>query len=133
LWQYKDHLRRPDLAEKVFRKSIEDLEAAGVNNFHYPYKNFGQMLEKNSRTEEAMGLLRKAAEIKKDDGLKIYSELLLPYVYDDEADMKAWRDQFKANVGKLMKTKLHVPDPISMDGVPHYYLRWDFAKRTPHE
>lgn len=120
------------MAEKVFRKSIVELEAEGVNNFHYPYKNFGQMLEKNSRTEEAIGFLRRAAEIKKDDGLVIYTQLLLPYVYQDEADKKAWREKFKSNVKKLMKTKLHVPDPISMDGVPHYYLRWDFAHHTSH-
>ena len=54
----------------------------------------------------------------------MYSELLLPYVYQDEDDVKAWREKFKANVKSLAKKGLIIQNPIGMDGVPQYYLSY---------
>ena len=54
--QRKEHFRNYAEAETAYRAAIKTGEAAGMTQFYYPYKNLGQMLEKNGRAAEAQPL-----------------------------------------------------------------------------
>ncbi len=60
----------------------KNIYTGGNSRFHFPFKNLGQLLEKTSRTVEAKEYMHKAASIMNDDGLRMYTDLLLPYVYE---------------------------------------------------
>ena len=52
----------------------------------------------------------------------MYSALLLPYVYKDEADIETWRKHFISKVEMLEKKQIRITKPERMDGLPQYYL-----------
>ena len=54
----------------------------------------------------------------------MYSALLLPYVYKDEADIETWRKHFISKVEMLEKKQIRITEPERMDGVPQYYLSY---------
>ena len=115
---------RHDLAETQFRQSCDASEKAGMTAWTHSYKNLARLLEKDGRAREAMPFLDIVAQRTNNDALAFYSALLLPYVYQDAADIDEWRKQFKKNLASLAKRGLVMNDPFLMEGVPQYYLSY---------
>jgi len=92
--------------------------------FFYPYKNLGTLMEKNGYMEEAIANFEKAIEIERNDGLKVYARLLLPYVYKSEEDMHKWRRTYAENLDNLLNDDIKIDNPAFMEGVPQYYLSY---------
>lgn len=74
-----------------------------MTTWTHAHKNLARLLEKNGRAREAMEHLDVVADRQGNDALRFYSALLLPYVYEDKADIDGWRKTFKRNLKALAK------------------------------
>mmetsp|Transcript_69501 Transcript_69501/g.163340 ORF Transcript_69501/g.163340 Transcript_69501/m.163340 type:complete len:685 (+) Transcript_69501:15-2069(+) len=101
-----------------------------MKDFFYPYKNMGALMEKSGNTSGAIQYFAESIEKKRDDGLKVYSQLLLPYVYNDLDEMARWRQQYADNLQKLLNEDLHIENPARTEGVPGYYLGYHGQSNT---
>jgi predicted O-linked N-acetylglucosamine transferase (SPINDLY family) len=121
---YRNKQNRHDDAEAQYLLSNAAAERGGLTGWIHSYKNLARLLEKNGRAREAMPFLDIVADKLKDDALRYYSALLLPYVYQDTADIDEWRKSFKKNLRALAKRGISITNPFMMEGVPQYYLSY---------
>ena len=91
------------LTRRAARLRVPSGPMPQMTTWTHSYKNLARLLEKNGRAKEAMEFLDVVADRLANDALRFYSALLLPYVYQDRADIDGWRKTFKRNLRALAK------------------------------
>jgi protein O-GlcNAc transferase len=88
-------------------------------------KNLANSLTGQGRCAEAAAELRRAQDLRPDDGaLKIRTALLLPVIAESSALIDARRRKLSDDLDRLLETELEIADPIDQTLGPAFFLAY---------
>jgi protein O-GlcNAc transferase len=107
-------------------RAIAEQRGTAWSLIEFAYIELARLCEKEIRLDQAKELYLKAAAMKNEDSLKVYGNLLLPSIYESQANLLWWRNIFLENLKSLHSSSLRINNPFSgvTSMMPQYFLSY---------